>query len=215
MVADLPRDLGRRHRGCQALQLERADGPEVVPAATACEDAHDVADEDLRALGGVAQPAGFDDRRPEAVVALPHDVAGAEPDADRHGSGRAACQPLDAPLHRLGGGDGFDRRVEHDHQAVARALDLVAAMRGDGVAQHTVMRPAQLVGGVVTDGLAKSGGPDEIGEQHCGRRRPTCLPCPLCHGPMLRVRSRRYAPDRWRGGSIHSIRGRRSAPGRC
>src|SRR5436305_10660451 len=101
MIADVPLDFGRRYRRRETLQREGADGPEVAPAATSCEDAHDVADEDLRALGGVAQPASFDDRRPEAVGPLPHDVAGAEPDADRHGRGRAACQSLDAALHRL------------------------------------------------------------------------------------------------------------------
>jgi hypothetical protein len=215
MIADLPRHLGRRHRRRQAFELESANGPEIVPAATPGEDAYDVADEDLCALRLVTEPAGFHDRRPEAVVSFPHDVTGAEPDSDRYGRGRAARQPLDSSLHRLGGGDGFDRRVEHDHQAVARALDLVAAVRGDGVAQHAVVTPAQLVCRVVADGLAQSRGAHEIGEEDCRRRRPTCLPCPRCHGPMLRVRRRRYAPGRWRGGSIHSIRGRHSALGRC
>ena len=182
MIADLPRHLGRRHRRRQALQLERANGSEIVAAATPGEDPHDVADEDLRALGGVAQPAGFDDRRPEAVVALPHDVAGAEPDADRHRSGRAACQPLDPALHRLCRRNCFDGGVEHDHQAVAGALDLVTAVGSDCITQHAVVRPAQLIGGVVADGLAQRGGADEIGKEDSGRRRPTRLPCPRCHG---------------------------------
>jgi hypothetical protein len=157
VLGNVPHDFSGGERRGEALQLDRSDGPELVAAAGAREQPDDVADEDLAAWGVVAEPAGLDDRCAEAVVALPHHVAGAEPDADGDRSRGAAAEPVDAALHRFGRSHGLDRGVEDDHEPVAGALDLVARVGGDGVPKHVLVFAPESVRRVVADGPTQRG----------------------------------------------------------
>ena len=130
-----------------------------------------------------AEPVGLDDGRAEAVVALPDHVAGADadPDLDRRG-----CPPVQAGqslLHRLGGGHRLDRGAEDHHEAVTGALDLAAAVLGEGVAEHPVVRTAELVGGVVPDPLAQRRRRHDVGEEDGGGLRTACSP--VGHGVIV------------------------------
>src|SRR5262249_43041072 len=144
-LGDMPRHLRGRQRRLQTLQLECTDGPEIVTAARSSQQPHNLADQDLLAPGVITKSAGLDHRRPETIVAFPEDVACAETDAYRAVRRRAPIEPVDAALHRLRRADRLDSRIEHDHEPVARALNLAAAVRGDRVPQHAVVGAAQLV----------------------------------------------------------------------
>lgn len=115
---------------------------------TACpgQQPDDISHEDLVALCVIAQATGLDDGRPEAVIVFPHDVTRAQSDADRNRLRGATVQSVDTALHCLGRGNRLDRRVEDDHEAVAGALQLVTAVRRDGVAKHVIVRAADLIG---------------------------------------------------------------------
>ena len=71
-----PRDVGRTDRFRNALELERAQGSELVPAPTARQEAHHLAHQDLARCGRRGQPRTLDHRHAEPVVTLAGGVAG-------------------------------------------------------------------------------------------------------------------------------------------
>ena len=66
----LPEHLDGLHRVGQALQLELAERPTLVPAAPTGHGPHDIGRQDLPALAPGTQPGRLDDRVPEVVVVL-------------------------------------------------------------------------------------------------------------------------------------------------
>ena len=78
----LPRDDTRDDRLGQALQRDRPDRCERVPAPPTGQHAHDVGDEDLPTVGLRAESRRLDEGKAVGMLVLPRDVARADPDAD-------------------------------------------------------------------------------------------------------------------------------------
>ena len=112
--AGVPRDLVGDHLA-QPLQLEGAGRFEAMAATRAGKEANDLAREDLPLARRVAQPGGFDDRRAEAVVALPRHVTRTDPDAHAERCRKVAVEPADRALDGDGTRDRLRGRGEHDH----------------------------------------------------------------------------------------------------
>ena len=64
---------------------------------------------------------------------------------------------LDRPLHLHRGGDRVNGRREHDHEAVAEVLHLLAVTAGDCGAQQPEVHLAQLPEGDVTQAVKELG----------------------------------------------------------
>ena len=152
-------------------------GCELVVAPAAGQEADEVGDQDLVAAGLGAEPGGLHDRRAEAVVVLQGDVAGADPDAHREPVlGVALDMGADGLLDGDGGTDRLGRAGEQGQDAVAEALDDLAAVGGDGVGQQAVVGPAQRLGPLLAERDPQLGGPDEVGHQDRRRLRSHTAP---------------------------------------
>src|SRR3954447_8961418 len=151
--ADRQRQHGGGHGLRQSLEPERADRLRLVVLGAR--------DEDLAGARAVAQPPGDDHRPAEVVAAFAHGVAGGDSDPQLEtvgGGGHGA-------LHRMRAGDGVVGDVEHDHQPVAEALDLAAAVILDGLAQKGEVPAHQPVRDVVAHALEQLRGADDVGEE--------------------------------------------------
>ena len=127
----------------ESLQLDRADGIELVPAPAAGENPDQVGDEDLASRRPVAE-AGRLDHRGAEVIAL---VEGGLPDRDSgpHCERRPLSSPAvagDGLLDRGCSGDGLAGRREGDHEPIAQVFDLGSSVFGDGLAYEVEMELA-------------------------------------------------------------------------
>ena len=137
--------LDRGDRLGQALQLEVAERPALVPAPAARHGGHDLRRQDLATVAPRAQSGRFDDRVAEVVVVLDTDLASTDPDPQpdasrsvRLASSTACCMATaqaSAP-----------RRREDDHQPVAEVLHLPSPGLGDGLAEDGEVVPSHVVG---------------------------------------------------------------------
>jgi steroid delta-isomerase-like uncharacterized protein len=87
-------------------------------------------------------------------------------DADAHPGGEAVLQTvaLEGPLDLEGATDGGFGPFERDEEAVADAVDLLAAVAGEEGAQGLVVPAQQVIPRLVTQHLHEIGGGDDVGE---------------------------------------------------
>jgi hypothetical protein len=131
----------------QPLEVKWTKRDEVVGAPTAGEQAHELGSEDLSPVSLRAQPRRFDHLRAVVVAVVAElGVAVAQTDPHRERLLRAAVVTIEGLLHGHGafqcGADAF----EHNHDAVARALDLGAFGGRGRRPQQGVMGLAKLLG---------------------------------------------------------------------
>ncbi|HEY3239344.1 MAG TPA: hypothetical protein VGL92_07270, partial [Acidimicrobiia bacterium] len=84
-----------------------------------------MADEDLAAVGGLAQARRLRDRCAEAVSRFETDIARADPDAgvEPGVARRGSVVPVERPLDGHGAVDGVGRPGEGGHDPVTKTLD--------------------------------------------------------------------------------------------
>ena len=139
LVRPVPDDLAGGERLAQALELQCADRPELELDPRAGQDPDDLgADDRTRGRGGL-EPRRLDHRRAEAVVVLPADVAGTDPDPDlqRNDAPRRVV-PGDRALDGGGGSDRRRRGIEGGDDTVAQPFHDRAAIPRDGAADQLV-----------------------------------------------------------------------------
>ncbi len=127
--------------------------------------AHGVGDEDPVRRSSAAQAGRLDDGGAEPVVLLGRGLAEADPDA--HGERCARLAVIEAgsgPLQLDRAVNGLAARGEGDHQAVALALHLLAAVRGEGLPPAREQVAAELVVRRLAEARQDGGRVDEIAE---------------------------------------------------
>ena len=140
-----------------------------MAAATARQDAHDLGDEDVTAIGGTAEPGRLHHRRAEAVTVLEGHVTGRDPHADRKLELVVAGVQVDRSLHGHSGSDGLGRAGEHDEHAIAEALDHRAAVCLGRVDERAVVLPTHHLRAFLAELRAELGRADEVADED--RRR--------------------------------------------
>ena len=129
--SDVVRDLERRHRIRDPLELELAESRELESASSAQHAGDEVAAQDLSALRGVAQPARDDDGRADVVGLVLERLADVDADADAQAF--AVDRPPCGSLHRDRGANGGGGGRERHHQPVTRPLDVPAPVGAGGL----------------------------------------------------------------------------------
>jgi hypothetical protein len=169
-----PHDLVRGNGRRESFERQGAGVAKCEVAARADEAADEIGEQDLPALGTIAQPLGNDHGRTEVVVLVPNGLADVQ--ADTHLQVLRAL-PVVVPVHRLlhrdGTADGIHRAGKGHHEAVTEILHFLPAARGHRVAQQPKVGAPHLLRRIVTQPLEQLGRVDEVGEEqrHSGGGR--------------------------------------------
>jgi hypothetical protein len=135
-----------------------------VRRVAANEGAQQLGGEDLAALGRRAEARRLDDTIAVVVAFVLGGLAHRDTDAHRERLGAPGVVALDALLDPDRTRERTARARVHQHQAVARALDLEAAGVLGGGPQDAEVRLAQLLGRLGSEARGDRGGIDEISE---------------------------------------------------
>ncbi len=149
----------------EAFELHRSQRGQLVTVATTRQDAYDVGDQDLAALGTGTQSGGLDYWGAEAVAVIPRDVARADPDA--HGRSAVAVPVGDGDrlLHCDRGRDRARRASERGDDAVAHSLDDFSTVLQDEFGQQPIVSAAETVGRVLADRHPQLRRADQVRDQ--------------------------------------------------
>jgi hypothetical protein len=170
-----PVDRGHRHRLGDPLEGPLPQRREPMRSPGRHQRPGDVADQDLTAVGGRAQPGRDHHRHPEEAALVVHQRlprVDPDPHPQRLRLGVAAVVAGRLLLHHHPAGDGVHGAREGDHQPVAGVVDDLAGVVLGGLAQHVDQGLADPLGAGVPQPLQLDGGPGLVSEEEGdGRHR--------------------------------------------